>query len=577
VFGGAKPLDGVLSLGPENFVSRVPAYLAVAGCEGAKEGVASSADAFARIYGAPLPPEVDALFAAARGRDCFEELNLDATLIADVADENLFERVLAHGAIDAFCGLFCIGAQSNGDTYHMEIYEWDGPRQVLHFDHKTHTFTGVIADSLDSLVYQAALSRAAKRRQISDEVHALGERKLQGKVAPTIDAKRRDAEFFFSRSRWICALLDGNVDIAEIPSLFMPDFNQIVPADQLEARFEACETIIPTALYSMWRAFFFDESELARYLDIGARHKSRLVRDAATLIEELRDGRNTLGSIKNMRARLASFRALALDPRTSPLDVAWQSLENAAAHRALVARFAAIPALAAQIDRLEELRGLSAADRAAAIETLARDLAPELEAILVGAVIRGDHARPARPPTAPTSAEEVTALVKTKSPKDRLGAALAMTRRALALDPSDDTTKFTHSMLLLEAGMFEDLAQRWPSLSSQNQEALVDKVAPALDDACVKAHAEKAYDVAVRLAQAAQPFAAAYPSLHHSAACAFAAVGDYARAFEQVKLAIEHNAEHVADMEVDSHLGPLLDWPEFKALFRDWHARKEGN
>ena len=44
-----------------------------------------------------------------------------------------------------------------------------------------------------------------------------------------------------------------------------------------------------------------------------------------------------------------------------------------------------------------------------------------------------------------------------------------------------------------------------------------------------------------------------------------------------MKLAIEHNAEHVADMEVDSHLGPLLDWPEFKALFRDWHARREGN
>ena len=39
----------------------------------------------------------------------------------------------------------------------------------------------------------------------------------------------------------------------------------------------------------------------------------------------------------------------------------------------------------------------------------------------------------------------------------------------------------------------------------------------------MKAHAEKAFDVAVRLAQAAQPFAAAYPSLHHSAACAFVA------------------------------------------------------
>ena len=30
-------------------------------------------------------------------------------------------------------------------------------------------------------------------------------------------------------------------------------------------------------------------------------------------------------------------------------------------------------------------------------------------------------------------------------------------------------------------------------------------------------------------------------------------------------------------VEVDTDLGPLREWPEFKALFRDWHARQEGN
>ena len=34
---------------------------------------------------------------------------------------------------------------------------------------------------------------------------------------------------------------------------------------------------------------------------------------------------------------------------------------------------------------------------------------------------------------------------------------------------------------------------------------------------------------------------------------------------------------HVEGVEVDTDLGPLLEWPEFKALFRDWHARQEGN
>ena len=48
-------------------------------------------------------------------------------------------------------------------------------------------------------------------------------------------------------------------------------------------------------------------------------------------------------------------------------------------------------------------------------------------------------------------------------------------------------------------------------------------------------------------------------------------------AFEQVKLAVAHDYDHLGKVEVDADLGPILEWPEFKALFRDWHARQEGN
>jgi hypothetical protein len=44
-----------------------------------------------------------------------------------------------------------------------------------------------------------------------------------------------------------------------------------------------------------------------------------------------------------------------------------------------------------------------------------------------------------------------------------------------------------------------------------------------------------------------------------------------------VRLAIEHDYDHVGVLEVDADLGPLLEWPEFKALFRDWRARQERN
>jgi len=99
----------------------------------------------------------------------------------------------------------------------------------------------------------------------------------------------------------------------------------------------------------------------------------------------------------------------------------------------------------------------------------------------------------------------------------------------------------------------------------------------AINNACIQAHAAKAYDAAVRIADRAQPVAHENPYIYHSAACAYAAAGDYARAFEQVKLAVAHDYDHLAKVETDTDLGPILEWPEFKALFRDWRARQEGN
>jgi tetratricopeptide (TPR) repeat protein len=99
----------------------------------------------------------------------------------------------------------------------------------------------------------------------------------------------------------------------------------------------------------------------------------------------------------------------------------------------------------------------------------------------------------------------------------------------------------------------------------------------AMNNACVQAHAAKAYDTAVRIADRAQGVAPENPYIYHSAACAYAAVGDYAKAFEQVKLAIKYGYDHLGKIENDTDLGALLEWPEFKALFRDWHNRQEGN
>ena len=501
LFGGAKPLDPAFARGPETFLEDgLATYLAATSTGGEEEidegegeddededddddddaddddedddddddddgdddaegdneafsvlGEAGDADDFRDIYGVPLPAEVATFFTAVAGHDkwrTFDELRLDNDLRPDVGQRNLFELMvrrnqhayLGTDLVEAFAGVFGIGSQGNGDTYHMEIYPWDEhkPRQVLHFDHETHSFSGVFSDSLDSLVYLAAIVKAGEARAISKEVYDAGIRSLRGKVTPTwhfsigdkdpdwvnLEPKRRDTEFFFYRSRWITSLLknDGVTDIDDLPQLFMADFNQVIPADQLPARYEACEKFIPTALYAMWRAFLFDEPELAQYLEIGRRHAARLVRDAARLIDDLRGGRNQLGTIKDVRAMLAAFRALDLDPRraaqrtaeaeaaakeeaargveaTAELertptpqwpDLAWKWLDDGVAHRALLKRLDQGSG-AAQIAAIDELGDLTDDERAAALPRLARELSSELEAVLVGSLVRDDR------------------------------------------------------------------------------------------------------------------------------------------------------------------------------------------
>jgi hypothetical protein len=98
-----------------------------------------------------------------------------------------------------------------------------------------------------------------------------------------------------------------------------------------------------------------------------------------------------------------------------------------------------------------------------------------------------------------------------------------------------------------------------------------------VNNACIQLHAVRLYDVATRLADRALPVGHELPALYHAAACAYVGAGDHAKAFELVKLAMQHDYDQLARLETDPDLGPLLEKPEWQALFRDWHARQEGN
>jgi len=409
------------------------------------------------------------------------------------------------------------------------------------------------------------------------------------------------------------------------------------------------------------------------------------------------------GGIANEAARRAERdAALARTPPGRWGELAWEWIDDGAAHRALLSRLDQTQR--AQLAAIDALGDASDDERAVAVPRIAAALSAELEAVLVGSLVRGDQLEgvPIRPREAHGHAERARgddAADPDEVPDLAcIAAALAMTRRGLCLAPGDRDLQFTHAMLLIDAeragdprkagelfvalstfappvrihvatrmgqmghprfgeavelvlgealperglggrrrcagggaaiafggippelfgelgeailahapghitmlvpylpddpALLAELAQQ--ALGAHERDAalaLYDRLIAlpipgdrgertiylrALNNACVQAHAAQAFDAAVRIAERAQPVAHENPYLYHAAACAYAAVHDYVRAFEQVKLAVEHGYDDVAKIETDAELGPLLDWPALKVLFRDWHARREGN
>ena len=97
----------------------------------------------------------------------------------------------------------------------------------------------------------------------------------------------------------------------------------------------------------------------------------------------------------------------------------------------------------------------------------------------------------------------------------------------------------------------------------------------AWNNACIHAHGPNDYmELAIELADGGQPYAEENPYIYHSAACAYAAVGQIDRALGQVALAIEHDYEHAEKMETDADLAPLQTDPRFAALFADWRGKR---
>lgn len=98
--------------------------------------------------------------------------------------------------------------------------------------------------------------------------------------------------------------------------------------------------------------------------------------------------------------------------------------------------------------------------------------------------------------------------------------------------------------------------------------------AMAWNNACIHAHALGDYTTAAEIAEGGLVYGDENPYMYHSAACAFAALGNADRALELLSLAIAAEYEHIEKMETDPDLAPLFKDPRFSALFKDWRDHR---
>ncbi len=221
---------------------------------------------------------------------------------------------------EVFSGVISLGSLGNGDTYHYEIFDTelqDGSkidRCVLSWDHETHEFDeDVFADSISSLTYLCSLTNAVDEELVSEDVALQGFESLRERVCPTwhfsieefepLEAEFNNPRYYFWRSAWIQYFLRNNgiVDVEDLEDVFVANLNAPLTPEVYALRIEAMKTYTSTAVYSMWKAFMFDEPELEEILTVCSEHKGRVVRDCEKLIREFQNGREQLGRISNIR------------------------------------------------------------------------------------------------------------------------------------------------------------------------------------------------------------------------------------------------------------------------------------
>lgn len=310
--------DGLFARGPERFaesggLARVLRRLAEP--RRAVE-VPDAAHDFHAIWGLPLPRDLAATVRAVAAVDLewlarWRPSLSPAFVLPRRARDNLVETILladqrdrrGTAIVEMLAGAPAIGDLRGGGRLLYGLHDVpDGGGHVWSWQHEERLFGGPVAASLSALAWGAAVA-AARRERMIDDTAAAG---ALARVAAPPPARRAATALSMAHNRWLLCLLRDRDPIAAAVA-FAGARRPALGAATL-ARTAAA---VPAALDGLFRAWFLAASDelLAAHVAAASKSRSRLIRDAARLVDELCRGRKHIGRLRDARGARDRFRA----------------------------------------------------------------------------------------------------------------------------------------------------------------------------------------------------------------------------------------------------------------------------
>lgn len=277
--------------------------------------------------------------------------DLELLRFPETHGESSFVSTVEQGGAGALLGLLVGGlpvARSDvGETFYVALY--DGldeplpktPRRVSRdsvfaFSWVKRTLVGPLARDLSSFAYAAALTDVRRTGEIDESELLEAAERLRPHLArkspfaelERLTKKSGQSPYLaprsptlqrFLRALWIHGLLadDGIFTLDDVRRLFQPRHNPHPSKSVWDRYLRAMPTQVPTALYVLFRSYFFDdERRLGDAISVCKKSPAKLVADAGAFFDDVARGRvDSLGHVTSLSKAKAAFLSLGL---TSP-------------------------------------------------------------------------------------------------------------------------------------------------------------------------------------------------------------------------------------------------------------------